>query len=80
LAIQVLPDSNNKHPYEIVDDAIKVISNSGYKYKVCPFETVVECTLKEGLELIHEIHKKCQIAGADKLMTYVKIQTDFSSN
>ena len=52
LAIQVLPDSKNKHPYQIVDDSIKVISGSGFNYKVCPFETVIECTLDEGMDLI----------------------------
>jgi len=42
VAIQVLPSSKKEHPYSIVDKAIEVIQKSGLKYKVCPFETVIE--------------------------------------
>jgi uncharacterized protein YqgV (UPF0045/DUF77 family) len=80
MAIQVLPQAAVKHPYAIVDDAIKIISGSGFPYKVCPFETVVECTLEEALALIRKIHEQCRLSGADALMTYIKIQTRFSDN
>jgi len=80
MAIQVLPGSADTHPYEIVDEAIKIIAGSGFPYQVCPFETVVECNLDEGLELIRKIHGQCRLSGADTLMTYIKIQTDFSEN
>jgi uncharacterized protein YqgV (UPF0045/DUF77 family) len=77
IAIQVLPESKTIHPYAIVDRAIKVIEEEGYPYKVCPFETVVECTLSQGLDLVGKIHKNCSLGGVDKMMTYIKIQSDF---
>lgn len=80
LAVQVLPESRSRHPYDIVDEAIKLIADSGFVYRVCPFETVVECTLDEGLDLIREIHKICRLAGAGKMMAYIKIQTDFEGD
>ncbi len=80
MAIQVLPEAADKHPYAIVDEAIKIISGSGFPFKVCPFETVVECTLEEALPLIRRIHEQCRLSGAETLMTYIKIQTHFSEN
>ena len=80
IAIQVLPESKEKHPYAIVDDAIEIINAAGFPYKVCPFETVVECTLEEGLELVRKIHRQCEQSGAEKMMTYIKVQSDFSKD
>ncbi len=79
-AIQVLPESKNLGKYELVDKAIAIIQNSGFVYQVCPFETVVECTLEEGFELVKNIHKECDKAGTEKMMTYLKIQSDFSDD
>jgi uncharacterized protein YqgV (UPF0045/DUF77 family) len=79
IAIQVLPNSPKNDTYALVDEAIKVITESGFLYKVCPFETVIECNLEEGLELVKKIHKTCQIAGTKKMMTYIKIQSDFEN-
>ena len=42
LALQILPTSKTIHPYLIVDKAIEVIAVSGLRYKVTPFETVME--------------------------------------
>jgi uncharacterized protein YqgV (UPF0045/DUF77 family) len=42
LALQVLPSSITSDPYSLVDKAIEVIQQSGLKYRVCPFETVIE--------------------------------------
>jgi uncharacterized protein (TIGR00106 family) len=75
LALQVLPQSDGCHPYAIVDAAIEVIQRSGLKYKVCPFETVIEGTLEEALKVVEEVHEVCYKAGAIRLMTYIKIQS-----
>lgn len=80
VAIQVLPEADGKTKYELVDAAIAVITGSGLKYRVCPFETVVECTLEQALLLIPEIHEACRTAGTDRMLTYLKIQTDFNSD
>ena len=75
IALQILPSSSSKHPYSIVDEAIAVIANSGLKYRVTPFETVIEGNYDRVLEVVKQAQKACYNAGADSLMTYVKIQT-----
>ena len=80
LALQVLPQSNETHPYAIVDKAIEVIANSGLPYKVCPFETVIEGSWDELMELVKKIHNVCYDNGTHKMMTYIKIQSDKQSD
>ena len=80
VAIQVLPSSTSVHPYDIVDKAIELIQQSGLTYKVCPFETVVEGKLDVVLKLIWEIHDVCYLAGAQTMMTYIKIQSATNSD
>ncbi len=62
-ALQLLPFGNDKEKYTIIDNAIALIEKSGLKYKVCPFETVVEGQPKEIYDLIesirHESLKHC---------------------
>jgi uncharacterized protein (TIGR00106 family) len=74
-AIQVLPRSANKNIYEIVDEAIKVIQQSGLKYQVCPFETVVEGEYNKVIELIEKVQDACYNAGAEDLICNLKIQS-----
>ena len=74
-SIQVLPSGGTIHPYEIVDRAIEVIANSGLKYQVCPFETVVEGTYDDIMEVFKQSQQVCYDAGATSVMTYFKIQS-----
>lgn len=76
IALQILPTSKNVHPYDIVDKAIEVIAESGLKYLVTPFETVMEGEYAKIMEVIEKAQLACYEAGADSLMTYVKIQTN----
>lgn len=80
ISIQVLPDSKSKHPYDIVDKAIEVIAASGLKYKVCPFETVIEGDYDNIMELIKKVHETCLEFGADKIFSNIKVQIDKSRN
>lgn len=41
-SIQILPKTNTEIKYEAIDRAINVIKESGLKYIVCPFDTVIE--------------------------------------
>jgi uncharacterized protein (TIGR00106 family) len=75
LAIQVLPQSTTKHPYDIVDKAIEVIQLSGLTYQVCPFETVVEGTWNEVMDLVQKVHEACYQNETDHMMMYLKIQS-----
>jgi uncharacterized protein YqgV (UPF0045/DUF77 family) len=80
VAIQVLPQSDGKISYALVDTAIGVIKETGFTYKVCPFETVVECKYNELPELLEKIHEAVRDAGAVKMLTNLKIQIDFGNN
>ncbi len=77
-AIQVLPEAEGKLKFELVDEAIKTIQETGLKYEVCPFETVVECNFKELMLLLEKIHETCKIAGTERMLTNLKIQIDFN--
>ncbi|HAN17320.1 MAG: hypothetical protein A2X13_00555 [Bacteroidetes bacterium GWC2_33_15] len=74
IAVQVLPKSDTKKPYDLVDDAIQVIRESGLKYRVCPFETVIEGPYDEIMKVIEQIQNTCFSNGADELLVYLKIQ------
>jgi len=75
VALQVLPKSETKKPYDLVDDAIDVIQDSGLKYKVCPFETVIEGPYDKIMDIVEKVQEKCFENGADELLVYIKIQT-----
>lgn len=75
IALQVLPSSTTVHPYAIVDKAIEVIASSGLRYKVTPFETVIEGTYDEIMSVVKLAQDACYEAGADSMMTYIKIQS-----
>ena len=52
LALQILPTSKTIHPYLIVDKAIEVIAVSGLRYKVTPFETVMEGSYEDIMNVV----------------------------
>jgi uncharacterized protein (TIGR00106 family) len=56
-SLQIVPVVNDKHPYEWVDEAIEVIKNSGIKYEVGSFATVMEGTYDEIMEVINEVNE-----------------------
>ncbi len=73
LAIQVLPFTDTADKYEIIDKAIQVIAESGLRYVVCPFETVLEGTYDEVMEVVQDIKHSCLIAGAQDLIINIKL-------
>ncbi len=74
LALQILPRSDKTDTYALVDKAIEVIQKSGVKYKVCPFETVLEGEYEQLMKIVKEAQEACFSAGASDLMVYIKIQ------
>lgn len=75
IALQILPSSSSIHPYDLVDKAIEVIATSGLRYKVTPFETVMEGSYDDIMKVIKQAQEACYEAGAENLMTYIKIQS-----
>lgn len=80
IAIQVLPRSAKVGTYELVDKAIEVIQNSGLKYRVCPFETVVEGYYDELMTLLKEVQEAVYANGAEEMITNIKIQTRYNQD
>jgi len=76
IALQVLPSSKEIHPYKIVDKAIKIIEDSGIKYRVCPFETVMEGDYDVIMDIVKKIQIECLNSGADSMISNLKIQVD----
>jgi uncharacterized protein (TIGR00106 family) len=74
LALQILPSVPSEQVYAVVDEAIAVIKNSGVKYRVCPFETVMEGTYDELMEVVRKTQEVCFKAGASQLLVYIKMQ------
>ena len=75
IALQILPSSKTIHPYALVDKAIEVIAHSGLRYKVTPFETVMEGSYDDIMKVVKLAQEACYGAGAESLMTYIKIQS-----
>lgn len=71
VSVQVLPLTEDVFP--IVDHAIKTIAESGVKFEVGPMETVLEGQLDELLSVAKEAHLACFDAGADQVVTLIKI-------
>lgn len=74
LAIQIIPRSESKHPYAIVDEAITYIKSTGIKYLVCPFETVLEGNYDEVMQVVKQVQEICFNASATDLLVNIKIQ------
>ena len=73
LALQILPSVPSEQVYAVVDEAIAVIKNSGVKYRVCPFETVMEGTYDVLMEVVRKAQEVCFKAGASQLVVYIKM-------
>lgn len=74
LALQILPSVPSEQVYAVVDEAIAVIQASGLKYRVCPFETVIEGTYDEVMTVVRKAQEVCFKAGAAQLLVYIKMQ------
>lgn len=71
-ALQLLPFGNDKEKYTIIDNAIALIQKSGLKYKVCPFETVVEGEPSAVYALIESIRAE-SLKHCSDLLLNIKI-------
>ncbi|NIS80361.1 MAG: MTH1187 family thiamine-binding protein [Anaerolineales bacterium] len=71
VGVQVLPLLEDVYP--VVDRAIEVIARAGVKYEVGPMETVMEGRLDELLEIAKAAHLACFEAGAEQVVTIIKI-------
>ena len=73
-SIQIVPIVQDKHPYEWVDEAIAVIQQSGIKYEVGPFATVIEGTYDAVIKVINDINEYLYSKECDEWICNVQIQ------
>lgn len=73
LAIQIIPKSSTVDMYKLIDKAIETIGNSGLKYLVCPFETVIEGEYDAVMEVVKRAQDVCLASGADEVIVNLKI-------
>lgn len=73
-SVQIVPIVLDKHPYEWVDEAIAVIQQSGIKYEVTPFATVLEGTYDEVMGLLHNINEVLYKKGCAEWISNVQLQ------
>lgn len=74
IAIQILPNvKNNEELIRIVDEVILYIKSKNLKMHVGPFETTIEGNYEDLMEIIKECHIIAIKAGAEGLMSYIKI-------
>lgn len=71
VSFEVIPLCDD--PYPVVDKAIEVVQRSGVKYEVGPHETTMEGELDWLLEIVKAGHRACFEAGAERVITFVKI-------
>lgn len=74
LGIQIVPKSKNQDSYQLVDKAIAVIAESGVKYEVTPFETVMEGPEEKLMAIAKAAQEAVLAAGAEEILVYYRMQ------
>lgn len=74
IALQIIPKSKTREVYDLVDEAISIIQQSGLKHLICPFETVIEGPYDQVMAIAKKAQDACLNAGADDLLVFMKIQ------
>ena len=74
LAIQVLPKVKDGNTVAVVDKVIEIIQRSGVKYKVCPFETVMEGSYDKLIQIVGDAQKVCLDADVEEALISIKIE------
>jgi len=73
-SIQIVPIVLDKHPYQWVDEAIAIIQQSGIKYEVGPFATVLEGTYDEVMRVINQVNEYLYQKGCAEWISNLQIQ------
>jgi uncharacterized protein YqgV (UPF0045/DUF77 family) len=73
-SIQIVPVVTDKHPYLWVDEAIAIIQQSGIKYEVGAFATVMEGSYTEVLNVINSVNEFLNERGCEEWISNLQIQ------
>lgn len=78
--IQIVPINIVDPNYTIIDAAINHIRQSGLTYTITPFETVVNGTTEQVLQLIAELKQLTEQSGADELIINIRMHSKATSD
>jgi len=73
-SIQILPIVQDRHPYEWVDEAIAIIQQSGLKYEIGPFATVVEGKYEDVMATINAVNEHLYSKECNEWIASVQVQ------
>jgi uncharacterized protein YqgV (UPF0045/DUF77 family) len=73
-ALQILPVTQDKHPYEWVDEAIAIIRQSGIQHEVGPFATQLEGKYAEIMKVIDQVNEHLFSKGCTEWICCAQIQ------
>jgi uncharacterized protein (TIGR00106 family) len=73
VSLQIIPLVPEEQVYPTVDRVIELIRSSGVNYTVGPMETTMEGELDRLLEIVKEAQLLCLKAGAQRVLSVVKI-------
>lgn len=73
--IQIVPINIVDPNYTIIDAAINHIRQSGLDHTITPFETVVNGTTEQVLQLIAELKQLAEQNGADELIINIRMHS-----
>lgn len=73
-SIQIIPVVTDKHPYLWVDEAIAIIQQSGIKYEVGAFATVMEGSYTEVMNVINSVNEFLYERGCEEWISNLQIQ------
>ena len=73
-SLQIVPIVQDRHPYEWVDEAIVIIHQSGIKYEVGPFATVLEGTYAQVIEVLNKVNEHLLNKDCSEWIANIQIQ------
>ena len=73
-SLQILPVVQDRHPYEWVDEAILIIQQSGIKYEVGAFSTVLEGTYAEVMKVVNDVNEYLLQKSCPEWISNIQVQ------
>jgi uncharacterized protein (TIGR00106 family) len=74
VSIQIIPKTiNGEDTIPFIDEAIKVIADSGVKYQVNPLETTMEGDLTELLTIVEKMNEKMIELDCPSVISQIKV-------
>ena len=72
MSIQIIPEHEDTVVIPLVDEAIRIIDDSGLKYQVNPLETTIEGDMNACLILIEQINERMVELECKSIISQVK--------